>query len=160
MAHGAEHPDSSCRWNHRPRGEGSWLWDNQGRRYLDFIQGWAVNCLGHCPPVITQALADQSRLLISPSPAFHNEPAMRLAARIAEQSGLQRVFLTSTGAEANEGAIKLARKWGSLHRGGAYEIITFHTPFMAAPWPRCRPAASRSSSGCSSRRCRGFRRRA
>ena len=57
------------------RGEGSWLWDNQGRRYLDFIQGWAVNCLGHCPPVITQALAEQSRLLISPSPAFHNEPA-------------------------------------------------------------------------------------
>lgn len=123
------------------RGEGSWLWDNQGRRYLDFIQGWAVNCLGHCPPVIAQALAEQSRLLISPSPAFHNEPAMRLAARIAGQSGLQRVFLTSTGAEANEGAIKLARKWGSLHRDGAYEIITFHNAFHG------RTLATMSASG-------------
>jgi acetylornithine/N-succinyldiaminopimelate aminotransferase len=60
------------------RGEGSWLWDHEGKRYLDFVQGWAVNCLGHCPEVITKALAEQSRKLITPSPAFYNEPSMQL----------------------------------------------------------------------------------
>ncbi len=111
------------------RGEGSWLWDNEGRRYLDFVQGWAVNCLGHSPPLITRALTEQSARLISPSPAYHNEPAMRLAQRIVEHSGMQKVFLTSSGSEANEGAIKQARKWGSLNRGGAVEIIGFENAF-------------------------------
>jgi acetylornithine/N-succinyldiaminopimelate aminotransferase len=111
------------------RGEGSWLWDHEGRRYLDFVQGWAVNCLGHSPAVITSALAEQSRKLISPSPAFYNEPSMQLARRIVEHSGFQRVFFANSGAEANEGAIKLARKWGARNLGGAYEIITFEDSF-------------------------------
>jgi acetylornithine/N-succinyldiaminopimelate aminotransferase len=110
-------------------GRGSWLTDHRGKRYLDFVQGWAVNALGHCAPEIVEALAAQSRLLLNPSPAFHNEPALRLAARLTAASKLERVFLCSTGAEANEGAIKLARKWGSLHRAGAYEIITFADAF-------------------------------
>ncbi|MBC8007867.1 MAG: acetylornithine transaminase [Prolixibacteraceae bacterium] len=123
------------------RGEGSWLWDHQGKRYLDFVQGWAVNCLGHCPEVITNALAEQSRKLITPSPAFYNEPSMQLARRIVEHSCFQRVFFTNSGAEANEGAIKLARKWGALNKGGAYEIITFEDSFHG------RTLATMSASG-------------
>jgi acetylornithine/N-succinyldiaminopimelate aminotransferase len=110
-------------------GRGSWLVDHAGRRYLDFVQGWAVNSLGHCPPEIATALARQAQRLISPSPAFFNDTAIRLARQLARLSGLQRVFLASSGAEANEGAIKLARKWGSLHRAGAYEIVTFADGF-------------------------------
>jgi acetylornithine/N-succinyldiaminopimelate aminotransferase len=123
------------------RGEGSWLWDHEGKRYLDFVQGWAVNCLGHSPAVIANALAEQSRKLITPSPAFYNEPSMRLAQRIVENSCFQRVFFTNSGAEANEGAIKLARKWGALNKGGAYEIITFDGSFHG------RTLATMSASG-------------
>ena len=111
------------------RGEGSWLWDHQGKRYLDFVQGWAVNCLGHSPRVIVEALESQARRLINASPAFYNEPMAKLATLIAEASGLGDVFLCNSGAEANEGAIKLARKWGARHRGGAFEIITMEHAF-------------------------------
>ncbi len=106
-------------------GQGSWLLDHAGRRYLDFVQGWAVNALGHCPPQIAAALTAQAQRLISPSPAFFNDAALKLARRLAELSGLSRVFLASSGAEANEGAIKLARKWGQLHKDSAFETITF-----------------------------------
>lgn len=110
-------------------GRGSWIVDHTGRRYLDFVQGWAVNALGHCSPEIASALAKQAQRLISPSPAFFNATALALVQRLAELSGLERVFLASSGAEANEGAIKLARKWGSLHKGGAFEIVTFADGF-------------------------------
>ncbi|MCL2657490.1 MAG: acetylornithine transaminase [Betaproteobacteria bacterium] len=110
-------------------GEGSWLWDSDGRRYLDFVQGWAVNCLGHSHPAIINALTTQARQLISTSPAFYNVPALALAERLATLSGLASVFLCSTGAEANEGAIKLARKFGQIHRNGAWKIITFENGF-------------------------------
>ena len=123
------------------RGEGSWLWDHEGKRYLDFVQGWAVNCLGHCPAIIARALNEQSRKLITPSPAFYNEPSMQLAQRIVENSCFQRVFFTNSGAEANEGAIKLARKWGALNKGGAYEIVTFDGSFHG------RTLATMSASG-------------
>lgn len=111
------------------RGEGSWLWDTGGRRYLDFIQGWAVNCLGHCPPVVARVLAEQSAQLINCSPAFYSAPMVDYSAALARASGLQRCFLANSGAEANEGAVKLARKWGAMHRGGAYEIITIEHGF-------------------------------
>lgn len=123
------------------RGEGSWLWDHTGKRYLDFVQGWAVNCLGHSPPAIVDALARQACRLITPSPAFYNAPAMQLARQITEHSAFQRVFFTNSGAEANEGAIKLARKWGALHKAGAYEIITFEDSFHG------RTLATMSASG-------------
>lgn len=123
------------------RGNGSWLWDHEGKRYLDFVQGWAVNCLGHSPAAIVDALAEQSRKLITPSPAFYNEPSIQLARRIVEHSCFQRVFFTNSGAEANEGAIKLARKWGALNKGGAYEIITFEDSFHG------RTLATMSASG-------------
>jgi len=123
------------------RGEGSWLEDHNGKRYLDFIQGWAVNCLGHCPPAIVQALAVQSARLINPSPAFYNQPAMDLAKRLTDASCFDRVFFANSGAEANEGAIKLARKWGRVHRDGAYKIITFDHGFHG------RTLATMSASG-------------
>lgn len=122
-------------------GRGSWLVDRAGRRYLDFVQGWAVNCLGHCSPQIAQALAAQSQALVSAGPGLFNAPAAALAARLAEVSSLERVFLCSSGAEANEGAIKLARKWGQVHRGGAWEIVTFVDAFHG------RTLATMSASG-------------
>lgn len=122
-------------------GRGSWLIDHRGKRHLDFIQGWAVNVLGHCPPEIVQALARQSQQLINPSPGVFNDQAIALATRLAHLSGLPRVFLASSGAEANEGAIKLARRWGQRHRGGAHEIITFAQAFHG------RTLATMSASG-------------
>ena len=111
------------------RGAGSWLWDRDGKRYLDFVQGWAVNSLGHSPRVVLDALQAQGTRLINCSPAYYNEPMAELAALLAETSGLDQVFPCNSGAEANEGAIKLARKWGSRHRDGAFEIITMHGSF-------------------------------
>jgi acetylornithine/N-succinyldiaminopimelate aminotransferase len=110
-------------------GRGSWLRDAGGRTYLDFVQGWAVNCLGHGHPVMLEALRAQAEQLINCSPAFHNAPMARLATLVAESSGLDRVFFCNSGAEANEGAIKLARKWGRRHRDGAFEIVTTHGGF-------------------------------
>ena len=91
------------------RGAGSYMWDEAGRRYLDFLQGWAVNCLGHCPAEIATALSAQAGTLISPSPALHNRPQLRLAKRLIELSDFQDVHFANSGAEANEAAVKLAR---------------------------------------------------
>jgi acetylornithine/N-succinyldiaminopimelate aminotransferase len=110
-------------------GQGSWLTDSEGRSYLDFIQGWAVNCLGHSPRPIIQALARQAADLINCSPAFYNDQMIRLAELLTRHSGLHQVFLANSGAEANEGAIKLARKWGAKRCDGAYEIITMDHGF-------------------------------
>jgi acetylornithine/N-succinyldiaminopimelate aminotransferase len=123
------------------RGEGSFLWDDTGKRYLDFIQGWAVNCLGHSPPAVAEALAAQARLLLTPSPAFYNAPSLALAKCLVERSCFDQVFFANSGAEANEGAIKLARRYGALHRDGAYEIITFGGAFHG------RTLATMSASG-------------
>lgn len=107
------------------RGEGAYLFDARGKRYLDWVQGWAVNCLGHAAPAVAQALAQQAATLINPSPAFYNAPAIELSNLLVRHSCLDHVFFASSGAEANEGAIKLARKWGEIHKRGAFEIITF-----------------------------------
>ena len=123
------------------RGEGAWLWDDSGKRYLDFMQGWAVNCLGHSPKVIADALTEQASQLLTPSPAFYNGPSLALAKALVERSCFDQVFFANSGAEANEGAIKLARKCGSLHKNGAYEIITFEGGFHG------RTLATMSASG-------------
>ena len=123
------------------RGEGSWIWDHAGRRYLDFVQGWAVNALGHSPRAIVNALAEQAATLINPSPAFWNAPSARLAKQLVDRSCFDRVFFANSGAEANEGAIKLARKWGAKFRSEAYEIITFDHAFHG------RTLATMSASG-------------
>ena len=123
------------------RGEGSWLWDHDGKRYLDFVQGWAVNALGHSPRCIIDALTTQAPRLITPSPAFFNETSLELAELLTRQSCFEQVFFANSGAEANEGAIKLARKWGKVHRQGAHEIITFVNSFHG------RTLATMSASG-------------
>jgi acetylornithine/N-succinyldiaminopimelate aminotransferase len=111
------------------RGAGTYLWDHAGTRYLDFIQGWAVNCLGHSPEVVRRAVAAQMEAVINVGPAYDHEPAIRLAAVLAARAGLDRVFLANSGAEADEGAVKLARKWGQKHKGGAFEVITARDGF-------------------------------
>ncbi|MBR9865890.1 MAG: acetylornithine transaminase [Oceanospirillales bacterium] len=111
------------------RGEGHYLFDQNDKPYLDWIQGWAVNTLGHSPQVMQQALIKQSAQLINPSPAFFNQPMLELAERLCENSKFDQVFFTNSGAEANEGAIKLARKWGQKHKSGAFKIITFQHSF-------------------------------
>ncbi len=122
-------------------GRGSWLKDANGKAYLDFVQGWAVNCLGHCAAPIVDAITRQAARLINCSPAFYNEPMIRLAELIACHSGLHQSFFANSGAEANEGAIKLARKWGQTFRNGAYEIITMQHGFHG------RTLATMSASG-------------
>lgn len=122
-------------------GNGSWLTDNNGKRYLDFLQGWAVNCLGHCNPGMIEALNTQAKKLINPSPAFYNEPMIRLSNLLTENSCFNKVFFANSGAEANEGAIKLARKWGQSNKAGAFEIITFDHSFHG------RTLATMSASG-------------
>ncbi|MBB1487688.1 aminotransferase class III-fold pyridoxal phosphate-dependent enzyme [Oceanospirillum sediminis] len=111
------------------RGDGNYLYDNTGKAYLDFIQGWAVNTLGHNPAVIKQALLEQADCLINPGPAFYNGPMLNLARVLCEHSGLDQAFFANSGAEANEGAIKLARKWGAKYKQGAFKIITFEKAF-------------------------------
>jgi acetylornithine/N-succinyldiaminopimelate aminotransferase len=145
--HFNEYPTQSLMYiTNRPEvvfthGEGSWIFDNEGKRYLDFIQGWAVNCLGHCNPGMIEALDKQARTLINPSPAFYNEPMAKLAGLLTEYSVFDKVFFANSGAEANEGAIKLARKWGRKFKNGAYEIITFDHSFHG------RTIATMSASG-------------
>jgi acetylornithine/N-succinyldiaminopimelate aminotransferase len=123
------------------KGEGAYLWDDSGKRYLDFMQGWAVNCLGHSPAIVADALAAQAKLLLSPSPAFFNGPSLKLANALVANSCFDQVFFANSGAEANEGAIKLARKFGALYKGGAHEIITFAGGFHG------RTLATMSASG-------------
>ncbi|VFR45705.1 Acetylornithine aminotransferase [plant metagenome] len=123
------------------RGHGSWLVDESGKRYLDFVQGWAVNCLGHSPAPVAQAVADQASTLVNPSPAFYNVPSIELALRLTGASCFDQVFFANSGAEANEGAIKLARKYGQKYRNGAYKIITFNHGFHG------RTLATMSASG-------------
>jgi acetylornithine/N-succinyldiaminopimelate aminotransferase len=123
------------------RGAGSYLWDDSRKRYLDFVQGWAVNALGHSPPAVAEALAAQAKLLLTPSPAFYNGPSLKLAKALVENSCFDQVFFANSGAEANEGAIKLARKYGAKYKNGAFEIITFEGGFHG------RTLATMSASG-------------
>ena len=126
-------------------GRGMWLTDHRGKRYLDYLQGWAVNCLGHSPQCMLDALNQQAKKLINPSPAFYNEPSIKLASMLTANSCFDRVFFANSGAEANEGAIKLARKWGKINKNSKgenrYEIITFDHSFHG------RTLATMSASG-------------
>jgi acetylornithine/N-succinyldiaminopimelate aminotransferase len=117
------------------RGEGAFLFYHEGRRLLDFVQGWAVNALGHSPRIIRDALSAQAARLIQSGASIPNEPSRALGARLTRASGLARAFFTCTGAEANEGAVKLVRKWGKLHKGGAHVVVaatgSFHGRTLA-----------------------------
>jgi acetylornithine/N-succinyldiaminopimelate aminotransferase len=132
-------PKSSADWiaieqttffpNRRPpmvieRGQGSRVWDVEGREYLDMIAGIAVVSLGHSSPVVQRALAEQSAKLIHISNLYYSIPQLQLAQLLIDHSPFDRVFFGNSGAEANEAAIKLARKWGKRNRNGAYAVIT------------------------------------
>ncbi len=106
------------------RGQGSWLWDSADRAYLDFTQGAGANSLGHSPTALVKAMAAQAQALINPGSGLLNRGQLNLAERLCSSTGSDQVYLLNTGSEACEAAIKLARKWGQLHRGGASRIIT------------------------------------
>jgi acetylornithine/N-succinyldiaminopimelate aminotransferase len=111
------------------RGEGVRVWDDKGKEYLDFVGGWAVDVLGHCHPEIANAVAEQAHTLIQVSNQFYTIPQIRLAELLIQNSCFDRVFFSNSGAEANEGAVKLARRYGKLHLDGAYEVITMMNSF-------------------------------
>lgn len=111
------------------RGKGPYVWDDEGKEYLDFVGGWAVTTLGHCHPAVTGALTEQANLLIQTSNQFYTVPQLQLARLLVENSCLDRVFFGNSGAEANEGAVKLARRYGQLKLKGAYEIISTFSSF-------------------------------
>ena len=106
------------------KGEGCYVWDDKGKKYLDFVAGWAVNSLGHSHPVLARAIARQARTLIQVSNQFYSVPQIQLVELLVKNSCLQKVFLCNSGAEANEGAIKLARRYGARHLNSAYEVIS------------------------------------
>jgi len=106
------------------RGQGARVWDEAGREYLDFVGGWAVDSLGHCHPVVVKAVTEQVQILIQASNQFYTVPQIRLAELLVQNSCLDKVFFSNSGAEANEGAVKLARRYGKLYLNGADEVIT------------------------------------
>jgi predicted acetylornithine/succinylornithine family transaminase len=106
------------------QGQGIRVWDADGKEYLDFVAGWAVDNLGHSHPAVTQAIVEQAGTLLQTSNQFYTVPQIMLAELLVDNSCLDRVFFGNSGAEANEGALKLARKYGKQHRDGAYEVIT------------------------------------
>ena len=111
------------------RGKGARVWDDNGREYLDFVAGWAVNSLGHCHPVVAKALAEQARTLIQVSNQFYTVPQLQMAELLVQHSCLDKIFVSNSGAEANEGAVKLARRYGKRHLNGAYEVISANGSF-------------------------------
>ncbi|HCH09596.1 MAG TPA: aspartate aminotransferase family protein [Dehalococcoidia bacterium] len=117
------------------RGEGTRVWDVEDKEYLDFTSGWAVNNVGHANSVVADAIAKQARTLLQTSNQFYTIPQLQLAEILVENSALDKVFFCNSGAEANEGAMKLARRYGAQKRNGAFEIVTalnsFHGRTMA-----------------------------
>jgi acetylornithine/N-succinyldiaminopimelate aminotransferase len=111
------------------RGQGARLWDADGKSYLDFFTGLAVNNLGHAHPRVVAAIREQSEKLLHASNVYYNEPAARLGVALTESSFADRVFFCNSGAEANEAAIKLARRYGARQRDGRYEILTTYGSF-------------------------------
>src|SRR5438477_1360947 len=156
-------PRSSADWiaveqatffpNRRPpmvleRGQGSRVWDVEGHEYLDMIAGIAVTSLGHSSPVVQKALAEQSAKLIQVSNLYYSIPQLQLAELLISHSPFDRVFFCNSGAEANEAALKLARKWGKRNRNGAYAIISaehaFHGRTLATVTATGKEAYTRS----------------
>jgi acetylornithine/N-succinyldiaminopimelate aminotransferase len=111
------------------RGKGVRVWDADGKEYLDFLAGIAVNSLGHCHPAVVRAIQQQSRKLLHVSNLYHTLPPSELAQELCRHSFADRVFFCNSGAEANEAAIKLARRYGAEHLGGKYEILSAHNSF-------------------------------
>ncbi len=117
------------------KGDGTKVWDVDGKEYLDFTSGWAVNNAGHANKAIADAISEQARTLLQTSNQFYSVPQLQLAEILVENSALDKVFFCNSGAEANEGAMKLARRYGAKNKSGAFEIVTalnsFHGRTMA-----------------------------
>ena len=117
------------------KGDGTKVWDVDGKEYLDFTSGWAVNNAGHANEAIADAISEQARTLLQTSNQFYTVPQLQLAEILVENSALDKVFFCNSGAEANEGAMKLARRYGARNKNGAFEIVTalnsFHGRTMA-----------------------------
>lgn len=111
------------------RGQGTRVWDDEGRCYLDLVGGLGVDVLGHCHPAVVNAIRQQAGTLMQVSNLYYTVPQLELAALLMEHSAADKVFFANSGAEANEGAIKLARKYGKVHRGGAYEVVATTNSF-------------------------------
>jgi acetylornithine/N-succinyldiaminopimelate aminotransferase len=111
------------------RGEGTRIWDSDGKEYLDFIAGISSDTLGHADAGLADAISEQARTLIHVSNIFYSEPQIELGELLIANSALDRVFFCNSGAEANEAASKLARKWGIQNRDGGYEIISTNNSF-------------------------------
>ncbi|HEV2583694.1 MAG TPA: acetylornithine transaminase [Ktedonobacteraceae bacterium] len=111
------------------RGKGTRVWDSDGKVYLDLVAGIAVNVLGHCHPAIVEAVQQQVTQLVHVSNLYYNTRQIELAEQLGLLSGGMRSFFSNSGAEANEGAIKLARKFGRVHKNGAFEVISMERSF-------------------------------
>jgi len=118
------------------RGEGTRVWDEDGKEYLDFVGGLAVNVLGHAHPAVAEAVTSQVHTLIHTSNLYYTTPMVELARLLVENSKLDRALFVNSGTEAVEAAIKLARRWGTDEKGGAFEVIStidgFHGRTMGA----------------------------
>ncbi len=111
------------------RAEGTYVYDTEGKAYLDFTAGWAVLNVGHSHPEVTAAIQEQAGMILQMSNLFYTIPQLKLAPLLIDNSCMDRVFFCNSGAEANEGVCKLARKYGKLKLNGAYEIITANNSF-------------------------------
>ncbi len=111
------------------KGEGTRCWDIEGREYLDFVGGLAVNVLGHAHPVVARAVAEQAATLIHTSNLYYTKPMIELAKILVENSFADRCIFLNSGAEAIEAAIKLARRWGKDTKDGAFEVISAQDGF-------------------------------
>jgi acetylornithine/N-succinyldiaminopimelate aminotransferase len=111
------------------RGDGTRVWDDEGKEYLDFTAGWAVNAVGHANKEMAAAISEQASTLLQTSNQFYTVPQLELAEVLVENSVLDKIFICNSGAEANEGAVKLARKWGRKNKNGPGEIITAYNSF-------------------------------
>src|SRR5467141_2840683 len=134
------------------RGRGCLVYDDAGNEYLALVAGIAVNLLGHAHPEVAAAVAQQAKTLIHTSNLYFTQPQVELARRLVELSFPSRVFFCNSGAEANEAALKLARKWGARNRDGAFEIITttgsFHGRTLATITAGGQPSTRTRSSRC------------
>ncbi|MBI4298013.1 MAG: aspartate aminotransferase family protein [Chloroflexi bacterium] len=111
------------------KGQGVRVWDDKGKSYIDCVAGWAADNLGHCHPAFVAALIEQAQTLTHVSNQFYSVPQVKLAQILMDNSCFDRVFFCNSGAEATEGSVKLARRYGKLHRNGAYEVITANNSF-------------------------------
>ena len=109
------------------RGKGSWVWDAEGKKYLDLFPGWGVNGLGHCHPRVVRAVKEQASILMHVANNYYNQPQAELARVISEKSFGGKCFFCNSGAEAVEAAVKLARLYGN--REGRFKIITMENSF-------------------------------